>query len=81
MAFKMSDDSRTTLEHKTPESNKSVKKDSMAIPDAGWREVCNSDAAIYGGQNIGNFGGTISSHGSQFAANIPANGFVVFVKQ
>ena len=24
MAFKMSDDSRTTLEHKTPESNKSV---------------------------------------------------------
>jgi 1,4-alpha-glucan branching enzyme len=58
-----------------------IKKDSMAIPDAGWREVCNSDAAIYGGQNIGNFGGTISSHGSQFAANIPANGFVVFVKQ
>jgi 1,4-alpha-glucan branching enzyme len=53
----------------------------MAIPDAGWREVFNSDAAIYGGQNIGNFGGTISSHGSQFAANIPANGFVVFVKQ
>ena len=24
MAFKMSDDSRTTLEHKTPESNKSA---------------------------------------------------------
>jgi hypothetical protein len=25
MAFKMSDDSRTTLEHKTPESNKNVR--------------------------------------------------------
>jgi 1,4-alpha-glucan branching enzyme len=58
-----------------------IQKDSMAIPDAGWREVFNSDAAIYGGQNVGNSGATISSRASQFAANIPANGFVVFVKQ
>jgi 1,4-alpha-glucan branching enzyme len=58
-----------------------IQKDSMAIPDAGWREVFNSDAAIYGGQNVGNSGATISSRASQFAANIPANGFVVFMKQ
>ncbi len=58
-----------------------IQKDSMAIPDAGWREVFNSDAAIYGGQNIGNSGATIYSRGSQFAANIPAQGFVVLVKQ
>jgi 1,4-alpha-glucan branching enzyme len=58
-----------------------IQKDSMAIPDARWTEVFNSDAAIYGGQNTGNSGATISSRSSQFAANIPANGFVVFVKQ
>ena len=58
-----------------------IQKDSMAIPDAGWREVFNSDAAIYGGQNIGNAGAIISSRGSKFAARLPANGFVVFVKQ
>ena len=58
-----------------------IRKDSMAIPDAGWREVFNSDAAIYGGQNVGNAGATIPSHGSEFAAKLPANGFVVFVKQ
>jgi 1,4-alpha-glucan branching enzyme len=58
-----------------------IKKDSMAIPDAGWRVVFNSDDAIYCGQNVGNSGATISSGGSQFAANIPASGFVVFVKQ
>ncbi len=58
-----------------------IQKDAMAIPDADWTEVFNSDAAIYGGQNVGNFGATVSSRSSQFAANIPANGFVVFVKQ
>ncbi len=58
-----------------------IQKDSMAIPDAGWTEVFNSDASIYGGQNVGNRGATILSRGSQFAANIPANGFVVFVKR
>lgn len=57
-----------------------IQKDLIAIPDAGWREIFNSDAAIYGGQNVGNFGATIPSRGSQFAANIPADGFVVFVK-
>ncbi len=58
-----------------------IQKDSLAIPDAGWTEVFNSDAAIYGGQNTGNFGATLFSRQSQFTANIPANGFVVFVKQ
>ena len=66
----------------TPFSNGYVlQKDSMGIPDAGWREVFNSDAAIYGGQNVGNFGAILTSRGSRFAANIPASGMVVFVKQ
>jgi 1,4-alpha-glucan branching enzyme len=58
-----------------------IQKDSIAIPDASWKEVFNSDAGIYGGSNTGNFGATIPSRDSQFTANIPANGFVVFVKQ
>jgi 1,4-alpha-glucan branching enzyme len=58
-----------------------IQKDLMAIPDAEWREVFNSDASIYGGQNVGNFGATIPSRGSQFTAKIPATGFVVFVKR
>ena len=31
-----------------------IEKDVIAIPDAGWKELFNSDAAIYGGQNVGN---------------------------
>jgi 1,4-alpha-glucan branching enzyme len=58
-----------------------IQKDSIAIPDASWREVFNSDAGIYGGTNTGNFGANIPSRDRQFTANIPANGFVVFVKQ
>ncbi|HEV8291746.1 MAG TPA: alpha-amylase family glycosyl hydrolase, partial [Tepidisphaeraceae bacterium] len=58
-----------------------IQKDSLGIPDVGWTEVFNSDADIYGGQNIGNFGATIPSRGGRFAANIPASGFVVFMKQ
>ncbi len=58
-----------------------IRKDSVAIPDAGWRELFNSDAGIYGGQNVGNGGATIPSHGSEFSAIVPASGFVVFVKQ
>jgi len=53
----------------------------LAIPDAGWKEIFNSDAAIYGGQNIGNGGATIKSTQGQFKTVVPANGFVVFVKQ
>jgi 1,4-alpha-glucan branching enzyme len=58
-----------------------IEKDSMAIPDAGWKEIFNSDASIYGGQNVGNDGATIGSAHGRFNLIIPANGFVVLVKQ
>ena len=48
------------------------------LPDRSWQEVFNSDASVYGGQNVGNAGGTITSHGGFAEAVIPANGFVVF---
>lgn len=58
-----------------------LQKDRLAIPDALWKEVFNSDAAIYGGQNVGNAGAFIPSHGGQIDVIVPASGFLVFVKQ
>jgi len=56
-------------------------KDLLAIPNAGWKEIFNSDAAIYGGQNTGNGGATIPSNQGRLNVTVPANGFVVLVKQ
>jgi 1,4-alpha-glucan branching enzyme len=45
-----------------------------------WKEIFNSDAAAYGGANIGNGGVTISAVNGTLNAVIPAHGFVVFEK-
>jgi 1,4-alpha-glucan branching enzyme len=58
-----------------------IEKDQMAIPDGGWKEVFNSDAAVYGGQNMGNGGATIPSLHGRINTKIPANGFVVLARQ
>jgi 1,4-alpha-glucan branching enzyme len=50
----------------------------LRIPDGGWREIFNSDAAAFGGNNLGNGGGVIAASGGRFQAVIPANGLVVF---
>jgi 1,4-alpha-glucan branching enzyme len=52
--------------------------DSSRLATGGWQEVFNSDAAIYGGDNVGNGGATLSVNGGQMSAVIPAHGFVVF---
>jgi 1,4-alpha-glucan branching enzyme len=48
-----------------------------ALADAGWREVFNSDAARYGGDNVGNLGATLRAAGGTLEAVVPANGFVI----
>jgi 1,4-alpha-glucan branching enzyme len=58
-----------------------IEKDALAMPDADWKEVFNSDAALYGGRNVGNFGATIPSRQHRLNVAIPANGFVVLLKQ
>jgi 1,4-alpha-glucan branching enzyme len=58
-----------------------IEKDLLAIPNAGWKEVFNSDSTIYGGKNLGNGGATIPSSQGRLNVAIPANGFVVLVKQ
>ncbi len=49
-----------------------------SLADGLWQEVFNSDAAVYGGHNVGNGGGTRVVEGGQIEVVIPANGFVVF---
>jgi 1,4-alpha-glucan branching enzyme len=58
-----------------------IEKDLLAIPNAAWKEIFNSDASIYGGQNVGNSGSTLFSSQGRLEMVIPANGFVVFCKQ
>lgn len=42
-----------------------------------WREIFNSDAELYGGNNVGNLSTSIPSNNSWIQVVIPANGFVV----
>jgi 1,4-alpha-glucan branching enzyme len=42
--------------------------------DGAWREILNSDAAIYGGADVGNGGAALRG----MTCALPANGFVVF---
>ena len=48
-----------------------------ALADAGWREIFNSDAARYGGDNVGNLGAALRAAGGTLAAVVPANGLVI----
>ena len=48
------------------------------LPDGWWREVFNSDAAIYGGDNVGNQGAELLVRGGRMTARIPARGVLVF---
>jgi 1,4-alpha-glucan branching enzyme len=50
----------------------------MELPPGQWKEVFNSDAAVYGGNNFGNFGATLNGGNTQ--VNIPAAGYVVLKK-
>jgi 1,4-alpha-glucan branching enzyme len=54
-----------------------IRTDPSRLPSGSWREIFNSDAAIYGGDNVGNGGGTLQVSGGQINAVIPAHGFVV----
>ena len=54
---------------------------SSQLGDGRWREIFNSDAERYGGNNVGNFGATIFSSIGRMSAVIPANGCVLFQKE
>jgi len=50
----------------------------MPLPPGNWKEVLNSDAGAYGGNNFGNFGATLN--GGNTKVNIPSAGYVVLKK-
>jgi 1,4-alpha-glucan branching enzyme len=58
-----------------------LEKDLLAIPDAMWKEIFNSDSERYGGRNVGNRSASIPSNGGRLNVVVPAAGFVVFAKQ
>jgi 1,4-alpha-glucan branching enzyme len=55
-----------------------IATDAARLPAGGWQEIFNSDATIYGGDNVGNAGAVLPVNGGQINAVIPAHGFVVF---
>jgi 1,4-alpha-glucan branching enzyme len=48
------------------------------IPGGRWREVFNSDSAVYGGDNVGNLGAQVSTQPGILNCVVPANGILVF---
>jgi 1,4-alpha-glucan branching enzyme len=52
--------------------------DHPALAESRWREIFNSDAAIYGGDNVGNLGAEIPSQNHQLSAVVASNAVVVF---
>jgi len=54
--------------------------DPSRLPAGGWQEIFNSDATVYGGDNVGNGHATLQVNAGQMNAVIPAHGFVVFEK-
>jgi len=57
-----------------------IQTDASRLPDGAWHEVFNSDADIYGGNNIGNFGADVPVSGGRIQVRVPANGLVIFQK-
>lgn len=51
------------------------------LDDGSWREVFNSDSAVYSGDNIGNYGSAIPSSGGVITPIIPAHAFLVLLKE
>lgn len=61
----------------TPFSNGYAVEHGSIWGGSSWREIFNSDSAVYGGSNVGNGGATIAAGPGRLEAVIPASGFVV----
>jgi 1,4-alpha-glucan branching enzyme len=57
-----------------------IQTDPALLPAGGWQEIFNSDAAIYGGDNVGNAGAVLPAAGGRIQAIVPAHGFIVLEK-
>ena len=57
-----------------------IETDPGRLSDGAWRELFNSDAAIYGGRGVGNLGADLVAHAGRLALCLPATALVVFQK-
>lgn len=51
------------------------------VDDGGWREIFNSDAAEFGGSNVGNAGAVLQAINGTLAPVVPYAGLVVFRRE
>jgi 1,4-alpha-glucan branching enzyme len=58
----------------------SIQTDASRLPAGAWQELFNSDAAVYGGNNVGNSGGSLPVANGQITLILPANGFLILGK-
>jgi 1,4-alpha-glucan branching enzyme len=61
----------------TPFNNPNYLLSHSSLGVAGWRECFNSDAASFGGDNVGNQGATLQARAGTLAVVVPANGVIV----
>jgi 1,4-alpha-glucan branching enzyme len=64
-----------------PFNSPSYRFNAPVLPAGVWAEIFNSDAAMFGGWNVGNAGASIPSSGGMFECVVPANGVLVFRKE
>jgi 1,4-alpha-glucan branching enzyme len=57
-----------------------IQTEAWRLPDGAWSELFNSDAALYGGNNTGNFGAALFAASGRIQIRIPANGFLAFAR-
>jgi 1,4-alpha-glucan branching enzyme len=55
-----------------------VQTDPARLQAGRWQEIFNSDATVYGGNNVGNAGAAVAAQSGVINAILPARGFVVF---
>jgi 1,4-alpha-glucan branching enzyme len=55
-----------------------IQTDPSRLPDGLWRESFNSDAAVYGGRDVGNFGAAVPVDNGRIQIRVPANGLLIF---
>lgn len=58
-----------------------IHTDAGRLPPGGWQETFNSDAGIYGGGNVGNYGAVIPSTDGRIQLRLPANGLLVLQRR
>jgi 1,4-alpha-glucan branching enzyme len=63
-----------------PFGDYAIQTESSRLPDGAWRELFNSDAAIYGGDNVGNGGRDVQVTNGRLEVSVPANGFIVLAR-